>query len=192
MSQPCIFCFSFLLRAPTPSPALLPSFSGGVAARSRDGRGARVVVYICLGVAAAFGLSGVMLSLSLPLSLSLVTSSGSRRRSSSTCCYLPWWTSSVAGSFGRSSFNKLAGRIRRTTAAFSFALEATGVVDEERRGEASLKIVDRARADHQWCLRRGYGACAAGQQPALAAPPLILRAERRPDLFLPAYMPIGR
>lgn len=132
-----------------------------------------------------------MPSLSSPLGLSLVASSGSRRLSNTTCSFLPWWKPAAGGSFGQSSFNKLAGQIWRTTAVFSLAREVTAAVDKEKGVDAYLEFADRTRAHHQWCFRRGYGARAAGQQPALV-PPLILQAEGRPDVFLPACRPTGR
>lgn len=130
--------------------------------------------------------------LSFPWSSSSAMSSSSWRSSGSTPCCLPWWEQAVGGELCGSSFNKLEGRIWRTTVGLLSALELIVVVGDEQERSKGFILADRAGAHYQWCSWWGYGACAGGRWPALVAPSLILQVEWWPSFFLPAWKPKGR
>lgn len=109
---------------------------------------------------------------------------------SQVCC--PWRTvafGSRSGASSRPRISSSSSLIYRRSLCWRFLGQAAMVVDEGQSHCRVLKIVDRVGAHLRRLLRWSDGADC--WLPVFIGP-LLLLAERRPKLFLPACVPKGR
>ena len=98
----------------------------------------------------------------------------------------------VAGASQQAGCEALFSLVWRKPLCWCSFFQDTVVVNEGKRRSRDLEPADWVRAHQQWSAQWSYGACDCSPRPASIDDPLLLLAEGRPTLFLPACVPNGR